>query len=171
MSSEYARLSPEDLKQQHQMLMTMASKAQATVQITDSNWKTLIGSQEIQIEMLTRILNKLDTLTTREELADFMEQQIELLQQHAEETVQTMEEYQKKMMHSADSLEKECQWAAKNLEKQAGSVSEKFSKALSDQTALMKQLTKRCFRIALVPSLILLLLELVPHIWQLIFGG
>ena len=171
MSSEYARLSPEDLKQKHQMLMTMASKAQATVQITDSNWKILNGSQEIQIEMLTRILNKLDTLTTREELADFMEQQIELLQQHAEETVQTMEEYQKKMMHSADSLEKECQWAAKNLEKQAGSVSEKFSKALSDQTALMKQLTKRCFRIALVPSLILLLLELVPHIWQLIFGG
>ena len=98
------------------MLMTMASKAQATVQITDSNWKTLISSQNIQIEMLTRILNKLDTLTTREELADFMEQQIELLQQHAEETVQTMEAYQKKMMHSADSLEKECQWTAKNLE-------------------------------------------------------
>ena len=95
MSSEYARLSPEDLKQKHQMLMAMASKAQATVQITDSNWKTLIGSQEIQIEMLTRILTKLDTLTTREELADFMEQQIEILQQHAEQTVQTMEEYQK----------------------------------------------------------------------------
>ena len=84
MSSEYARLSPEDLKQKHQMLMAMASKAQATVQITDSNWKTLISSQNIQIEMLTRILSKLDTLTTREELADFMEQQIELLQQHAE---------------------------------------------------------------------------------------
>ena len=171
MSSEYARLSPENLKQKHQMLMTMASRAEATVQITDSNWKILIGSQEIQIEMLTRILNKLDTLTTSDELTDYMERQIQILQQHAEETVQTMEAYQKKMMHSADSLEKECQWAAKNLEKQAGSVSENFSKALSDQTALMKQLTKRCFRIALVPSLILLLLELVPRIWQLIFGS
>ena len=171
MSSEYARLSPEDLKQKHQMLMTMASKAEATIQITDSNWKTLTSSQEIQIEMLTRILSKLDTLTTREELADFMEQQIELLQQHAEETVQTMEAYQKKMMHSADSLEKECQWAAKNLEKQAGSVSEKFSQALTDQTTLMKKLTKRCFRLSLIPSLILLLLELVPRIWQLIFGS
>ena len=171
MSSEYARLSPEDLKQKHQMLMAMASRAEATVQITDSNWKILIGSQEIQIEMLTRILNKLDTLTTREELADFMEQQIEILQQHAEETVQTMEEYQKKMMHSADSLEKECQWAAKNLEKQAGSVSEKFSQAISEQTTLMKKLTKRCFRIAMIHGLILLLLELVPRIWQLIFGS
>mgnify|MGYP003298556487 CR=1 FL=1 len=100
-----------------------------------------------------------------------LEQQIELLQQHAEETVQTMEEYQKKMMHSADSLEKECQWAAKNLEKQAGSVSEKFSQAISEQTTLMKKLTKRCFRIALIPGLILLLLELVPRIWQLIFGS
>ena len=153
------------------MLMAMASKAQATVQITDSNWKILIGSQEIQIEMLTRILSKLDTLTTREELADFMEQQIEILQQHAEKTIQTMEEYQKKMMHSADSLEKECQWAAKNLEKQAGSVSEKYSQALSAQTTLMKKLTKRCFWIAMIPSLILLLLELVPPIWRLIFGS
>ena len=171
MSSDYARLSPKELKEKHQMLMTMASRAEATIQVTDSNWKLLISSQEIQIEMLTRILNKLDTLTTREELADFMEQQIELLQQHAEETVQTMEEYQKKMMHSADSLEKECQWAAKNLEKQAGSVSEKFSQAISEQTTLMKKLTKRCFWIAMIPGLILLLLELVPPIWRLIFGS
>jgi hypothetical protein len=151
--------------------MTMASRAEATVQVTDNNWKILIGSQNIQIEMLTRILNKLDTLTTSDELTDYMERQIQILQQHAEDTVLTMEEYQKKMMHSADSLEKECQWAAKNLEKQAGSVSEQFSKSLSDQTTLMKKLTKRCFRIALIPSLILLLLELVPRIWQLIFGS
>ena len=171
MSSEYARLSPEDLKQKHQMLMAMASRAEATVQVTDNNWKILIGSQNIQIEMLTRILSKLDTLTTSDELTDYMERQIQILQQHAEETVQTMEEYQKKMLHSADSLEKECQLAAKNLEKQAGSVSEKFSKAISEQSILMKKLTKRCFWIAMIPSLVLLLLELVPRIWQLIFGS
>ena len=171
MSSDYARLSPQELKEKHQMLMTMASRAEATVQVTDNNWKILIGSQNIQIEMLTRILNKLDTLTTSDELTDYMEQQIQILQQHSEETVQTIEEYQKKMMHSADSLEKECQWAAKNLEKQAGSVSEKFSQAISEQSVLMKKLTKRCFRITLIPGLILLLLELVPRIWQLIFGS
>ena len=171
MSSEYARLSPEDLKQKHQMLMAMASKAQATVQITDNNWKILIGSQEIQIEMLTRILNKLDTLTTSDELTDYMERQIQILQQYAEETVQTMEEYQKKMMHSAENVEQKCHQAVTSMEKQAGSVSEKFSQALSDQTVLMKQLTKRCFRIALIPSLILLLLELVPRIWRLISGN
>ena len=171
MSSEYARLSPEDLKQKHQMLMAMASRAEATVQITDSNWKILIGSQEIQIEMLTRILNKLDTLTTSDELTDYMEQQIQILQQHSEETVQTMEEYQKKMMHSAENVEQKCQQAVTSMEKQAGSVSEKFSQAISEQSVLMKKLTKRCFRIALIPSLILLLLELVPRIWQLIFGS
>ena len=171
MSSEYARLSPEDLKQKHQMLMTMASRAEATVQITDNNWKILIGSQEIQIEMLTRILNKLDTLTTSDELTDYMERQIQILQQHAEETVQTMEEYQKKMMHSAENVEQKCQQAVTSMEKQAGSVSEKFSQAISDQTALMKMLTKRCFWIAMIPSLILLLLELVPRIWRLIFGS
>ena len=171
MSSEYARLSPKELKQKHMDAMALAKRTQPQILITESNWNLLISSQEVQIEMLVRILDKLETLTTREELVGYMEQQIEILQEHAEETVQTMEEYQKKMMHSADSLEKECQWAAKNLEKQAGSVSEKFSQAISEQTTLMKQLTKRCFRIAMIPSLILLLLELVPRIWRLIFGS
>lgn len=105
------------------------------------------------------------------DLRDFMGQQIWILQQHAEETVQTMEEYQEAMMHAADSLEKECQLAAKNLEIQAGNVSERFSQAISDQTTLMKKLTTRCFWIAIIPSLILLLLKLMPYIWRLIFGS
>ena len=41
--------------------------------------------------------------------------------------------------------------------------------ALCRQYTLMKKLTKRCFRLAMIPGLILLLLELVPRIWQLIF--
>ena len=171
MSSEYARLSPEELKQKHMDAMALAKRTQPQILITESNWNLLISSQEVQIEMLVRILDKLESLTTREELVGYMEQQIEILQEHAEETVQTMESYQKKMMHSAENVEQKCHQAVTSMEKQAGSVSEKFSQAISEQTTLMKKLTKRCFRIALIPSLILLLLELVPRIWQLIFGN
>ena len=74
-------------------------------------------------------------------------------------------------MHSAENVEQKCQQTVTSLEKQAGSVSEKFSKAISEQITLMNTLTKRCFRIAMIPGLILLLLELVPRIWRLIFGS
>ena len=134
----------------------------------EPNWNAMIASQKMQVDTLGDIMEKLDTLTTTAELRNFMGQQIWILQQHAEKTVQAMEEYQKKMMHAADSLEKECQLAAKNLEKQAGSVSERFSQAISEQTTLMKKLTKRCSWTAMIPSLLLLLLELMPYIWRLI---
>lgn len=97
-----------------------------------------------------------------------MNQQLHALTEHSNQTIQIMEEYQEAKMHSADSLEKECQLAVKNLEKQAGSVSERFSQAISEQTTLMKKLTKRRFWIAMIPSLLLLLLELMPYIWRLI---
>ena len=116
-------------------------------------------------------METMETLTTKEELVEYMNQQLQALTEHSNQTIQIMEEYQEAMMHSAENVEQKCQQAVTSLEKQAGSVSEKFSQALSDQTVLMKQLTKRCFRIALIPGLILLLLELVPRIWQLIFGS
>ena len=171
MSSECGRKSPADMRAAQKDMLDKAEAVQPTVAVMEPNWKAMIASQRQQIDTLGDIMEKMETLTTRDELADFMGQQIWILQQHAEKTAQTMEEYQKKMMHSADSLEKKCQLAAKNLDQQAGSVSEKFSQAISEQTTLMKKLTKRCFRLSLIPGLILLLLELVPRIWQLIFGS
>ena len=168
MSSEYGRRSAANMRAAQRDMLSKAEAVQPTVAVMESNWNAMIASQKMQVDTLGDIMEKLDTLTTTAELRDFMGQQIWILQQHAEKTVQTMEEYQKKMMHAADSLEKECQLAVKNLEKQAGSLSEKFSQAISEQTTLMKKLTKRCLRIAMIPSLLLLLLELVPHIWRLI---
>ena len=171
MSSEYGRRSAADMRAAQRDMLSKAEAVQPTVAVMESNWNAMIASQRQQVDTLGDIMEKLDTLTTTAELRDFMGQQIWILQQHAEKTVQTMEEYQEAMLHSADSLEKECQLAVKNLEKQAGSVSERFSQAISEQTTLMKKLTKRCFWIAMIPSLLLLLLELVPRIWQLIFGS
>ena len=171
MSSEYGRKSAADMRAAQRDMLSKAEAVQPTVAVMEPNWNAMIASQKMQVDTLGDIMEKMETLTTTAELRDFMGQQIWILQQHAEKTVQTMEEYQEAMMHAADSLEIECQLAAKNLEKQAGSVSERFSQAISEQTTLMKKLTKRCFRIAMIPSLLLLLLELMPHIWRLIFGS
>lgn len=168
MNSEYGRKSAADMRAAQKDMLSKAEAVQPTVAVMEPNWNAMIASQKMQVDTLGDIMEKMETLTTTAELRDFMGQQIWILQQHAEKTVQTMEEYQEAMMHSADSLEKECQLAVKNLEIQAGNVSEKFSQAISEQSVLMKKLTKRCLWIAMLPSLLLLLLELVPPIWRMI---
>ena len=168
MSSEYGRKSAADMRAAQRDMLSKAEAVQPTVAVMEPNWNAMIASQKMQVDTLGDIMEKMETLTTKEELVDYMNQQLYALTEHSNQTVQTMEEYQEAMMHAADSLEKECQLAVKNLEKQAGSVSERFSQAISEQTTLMKKLTKRCFWIAMIPSLLLFLLELMPHIWRLI---
>ena len=55
------------------------------------------------------------------------------------------------------------------IEKQAGNMNEEFGQAILQEQLQMKKRTKILFWIAMIPSLILLLLEWMPHIWQLIF--
>ena len=152
-------------------MLAKAEAVQPTVAVMEPNWRAIIASQREQVDTLGNIMETMETLTTKEELVDYMNQQLQALTEHSKQTIQIMEKYQEAMMNSAQNVEQKCQQAATSMEKQAGSVSEKFSKALSDQTTLIKKLTKQCFRIAMIPSLILLLLELVPRIWQLIFGS
>ena len=168
MNSEYGRKSASDMRAAQRDMLSKAEAVQPTVAVMESNWNAMISSQKMQVDTLGDIMEKMETMTTREELVDYMNQQLHTLTEHSNQTIQIMEEYQEAMMHAADSLEKECQLAVKNMEKQAGSVSEKFSQAISEQTTLMKKLTKRCFWIAMIPSLLLLLLELMPYIWRLI---
>ncbi len=48
-------------------------------------------------------------------------------------------------------------------------MKEEFGKAILQEGLRMKKHTKILFWIAMIPSLIFLLLEWMPHIWQLIF--
>ena len=171
MSSEYGRKSAADMRAAQKDMLAKAEAVQPTVAVMEPNWRAIIASQREQVDTLGDIMETMETLTTKEELVEYMNRQLQALTEHSNQTIQIMEEYQETMMNSAENVEQKCHQAATSMEKQAGSVSEKFSQALTDQTTLMKKLTKRCFRIAMIPGLILLLLELVPRIWQLIFGS
>lgn len=171
MSSEYGRKSAADMRAAQKDMLAKAEAVQPTVAVMEPNWRAIIASQREQVDTLGDIMETMETLITKEELVEYMNRQLQTLTKHSNQTIQIMEEYQETMMNSAEDVEQKCQQAVTSMEKQAGSVSEKFSQALSDQTTLMKKLTKRCFRIALIPGLILLLLELMPRIWQLIFGS
>ena len=51
------------------------------------------------------------------------------------------------------------------LTKHCGSVSEEFSKCLLQERSKMTVLMKRSFLLGLLPSLLFLLLQWMPHIW------
>ena len=162
MNSQSERISPEMLRQKQKQMIDRAAAVQPTVAVSEPNWKAMIDLQREQVNTLAEILQQLNTLATEEQMVAYMNQQMKLLMQHTEESIQTMEEYQQTLMTSA-------QQAAATIEKQAGKMNEEFGKAILQERLRMKKHTKILFWIAMIPSLIFLLLEWMPHIWQLIF--
>ena len=162
MNSQSERISPEMLRQKQKQMIDRAAAVQPTVAVSEPNWKAMIDLQREQVNTLAEILQQLNTLATEEQMVAYMNQQMEILTQHAEESIQTMEEYQQTLMTSA-------QQAAAIIEKQGGKMNEEFGNAILQEGLRMKKHTKILFWIAMIPSLILLLLEWMPHIWRLIF--
>ena len=167
MSSPYEKKSAAAMRQEQKDMISMAEAVQPTVAVMEPNWRAMIASQKAQVKTLEEILTHLDLLTTTDQLTDYMGQQMEILKQHAEDSIHTMEQYQGAMMISAETVDQMCQRAKTSLEKQAGSVSEKFGRAILQEQERMKNTSKKLFWISMIPSLILVIWELMRHIWLL----
>ena len=167
MSSPYEKKSAAAMRQEQKDMISIAEAVQPTVAVMEPNWRAMIASQKAQVKTLEEILTHLDLLTTADQLMDYMGQQMEILKQHAEDSIQTMEQYQEAMMTSVETVDQMCQRAKTSLEKQAGSVSEKFGRAILQEQERMKNTSKKLFWISMIPSLILVVWELTRHIWLL----
>lgn len=161
MSSEYGAKSLAELKAQARKQTQEAEKIIPCVNLTESNWMALISLQKTQTILLEQISESLKTLTTREELVDYMNRQLEIL-------TRDTEQYQSTLTELTQQVTDQWKQTSKEMEKQAGSMSGNFSQKLSETRTEMDSHTKMLFRISMIPSLILLLLELVPRIWQLV---
>lgn len=164
MSSAYGRKSAEQMRQEQRDMIRAAEAVQPTVAVMEPNWRAMIASQKAQVETLKEILEYLELLTTADELAEYMGRQLEILKQHAEDSIQTMEQYQEAMMTSAENTEQMLKKSVEEFGKQAGSMSEKFGQTITEQKQLVTKLIRRTFLISLIPSLILLILELILRI-------
>lgn len=164
MSSEYGAKSLAELKAQARKQTQEAEKAIPCVNLTESNWTALISLQKTQIILLEQISESLKTLTTRDEMVEYMNQQLEILSRDTEQ-------YQSTLTELTQQVAEQWKQTSKEMEKQAGSMSGNFSQKLSEVRTQMDSHTKMLFRISMIPSLILLLLELVPRIWSLVFPG
>ena len=79
------------------------------------------------------------------------------------------------MKQSANVIKDTIAELTENTEKQDGKRSEEFSKNLSSlqeqAQVTMRQFTKRMLLVATIPTVILLILELVRHVLSVVSGG
>lgn len=165
MSSEYGKKSAAEMRQVQKDVILKAEAVQPTVAVMEPNWNALIASQKMQVKTLGEILETLDTLTTEERLVEYMERQLEILREDGQASGETMEQYRQTMMQEAQNTTSSIQGTMKSLKRQAGNQNEEFGNAISQVQERVKRTSRKLFWISMIPSLILVIWELVRHIW------
>lgn len=165
MNSESARKSPQELKNQARQALREAERIVPCVAVMDSNWAGLINSLKVQLQMLEEMKKQMNSLATEQTMINLLASQIKLLQEHAKDTVEMMETYQAWMEDAAANQTEQMEKTSSEMQLQAGKISEQFSKQLSEVTQQQKCYARKLFWISMIPSLITLASEWMPHIW------
>ncbi len=168
MSSSTERKSAQSLITEMQEQLTVAETAHPCVAVTEPNWKAMISTQRSQIDLLKEIRDTLPTLTTEEELKVYMDRQLKVLIQYTEQTKEATEQFQAAMETSAAELTENISRLITDTEKQVGRMKENFSENLSMLRGTaedkLERHTNKLFWISLIPSAVLIVLELMRHI-------
>ena len=167
MSLESGRKSATEMRQAQKDMISKAEAVQPTVAVMEPNWNALIASQKAQVKTLGEILEKFDTLTAKDQLEDYMNQQLQILRQDGQASAQAMEQYRQTLTLEVKTTTLQLKDLTRELEKQVGRTSEEFGKAILQEQEQMKRTSRKLFWISLLPSLILTIWELTRHIWLL----
>lgn len=171
MNSENEKLSVLEMKERQKQMLDKAAAAQPAVTLLDSNWRAMIDSQRMQVNSLARILESLGQLTTAEQLQTYLEIQLELLREDWKEMREFLKEYRDQMKTEMSNGSLLMERAVNQMEKQVGNTSAAFGQAISEEQKNIQSVSQKLIWISLLPSLTLLILELVPRILLLIFPG
>lgn len=158
MNSEYGSKSYPDLKKQAKQDMSAAAKVEPAFLVTEKNWISALRSMDGILEMQSQFLDQMQTLATREELEKTLDRQRTMMQMHLDDMKVRTTEFRTSIETTGN-----------NLEKLVGKASEEFSKAISKEEAYMRQWSKKLIWISAIPSAALVLLELVPLLWSVVF--
>ena len=171
MNSENEKLSVLEMKERQKQMIDKAAAAQPAVTLLDSNWRAMIDSQRMQVNSLARILESLGQLTTAEQLQTYLDIQLELLREDGKEMREFLKEYRDQMKTEMSNGSLLMERAVNQMEKQVGNTSAAFGQAISEEQKNIQSVSRKLIWISLLPSLALLILELVPRILSLIFPG
>ena len=167
MSLESGKKSAAEMRAAQRERLSQAETATPAVVVTEKNWAAMIESQKMQIKTLGEIQEYLDTLTTEERMRAFMDMQLQVLRTDGKVIAETMEQYRQTLMREAQNTTVTMQDTMKSMERQVGKMNEEFGRAILQEQERMKNTSKKLFWISMIPSLILVVWELMRHIWLL----
>ena len=147
--------------------MKKAETAVPCTAVMDVNWKALIAAMNTQIDMLSAIQKSLTELATKEELTSYMERQIEILTEYAVSCRELTEQFTEMMERTVTASTERMSTATENMSSQVGKASEQFSQSLSSERETVRAFTKRSIWISLIPTAVLIIWELIRHIFLL----
>ena len=168
MNSEYGRLSSEELKARARQSMQRAAEVKPCITVTEPNWKGMLDTQKVQIELLSRLMSETETLTTKEELTEYMNEQLNILTENNAQCQAAVTEFQNKMRKSATEFTDSMKTAVSDTEKRVGRISDFYSNNLSMLTDTAEKYLSRIFWITVIPSAITALYYLTLLILRLI---
>ena len=167
MSSEYGEKSREDLTGTARAQIKKAETSVPCTAIMDVNWKALIAAMNTQVDMLSEIQESLETLATKEDITTEMDQQLTILTEYAESSREQIEQFTEMMEQTVSAYTERMSTAAENLSSQVGRASEQFSQSLGEERKTVRAFTKRSIWISLIPTAVLIIWELIRHIFLL----
>ncbi len=149
------------------MNLERAAQTAPFIAVPEKAWTALIQTQKNQFEMLNMLLERTKTLATWSDLSDMQEEQLRELATHAEQTEQTLTEFQETLQEQAERIQVATSTLMESFQSQVGKASESFSQQLSSEEQTVKRSLKKLILASLIPTILLIIWELIRHIWLL----
>ena len=170
MSSESEKkLSMSDLMSLQKMNAAKAKAMTTQVVLTDGNWGALINSIQLLTQATAQNMSTLESLATEDDVSGLLADQVEDLQREQTLTLAKIEDLlarvQAAQNSQTDSLKTQAERSISEISSQAGRAKESFSSACSEMKDAMKRWLKKVMWIALIPSALVCVLELLRLIF------
>jgi len=162
--------------------MDKAGNIQKSITLTEENWTGLTNAVELTGQSVLKLQESVGHLLTDEQMDAMLKEQVQtLLAEHStavtamqtavqelnESSTRHLRQVQKSMTDSLNTMRREQETALKEFGKQVGRASENYSSELSGATDSVKESVNRIKWQMYLPTIILVLWELVRHLFLL----
>ena len=169
-SGSERKLSTEELMTRQKMNLARAKEATSQVVLTDGNWGALINSIQVLTDGMSRILTQTEALATEEDMDSLLTEQAERLRREQTDSLTAMEDLlariQAAQEEQTEALTAQTKESVSEIQSLAGREKERFSSACSEMKDGMKRWLGRVMWIALIPSALVFVLELLRLIFS-----
>ena len=159
-----------------------AGNIQKAVTLTEENWTGLTGAVELTGQAVLKLQETMEQLPSCEQMDTMLKTQIQLLLAEHQTAISEMQkavrelnesntrhwtQVQNSVTDSLHTMRQEQMETLKKFEKQVGRASEKYSSELSEATTSMQRSANHLQWQLYLPTIILVLWELVRHLFLL----